>query len=312
LSSVLSQFSPDERQNAQRWSNLPPWYWHSAQTRTKLAASVIWAIADPNAKPLALSQARDRTLLATMPMGLGRVMYLASDSTWRLRQVAGENLHERFWGQVVRWAVGNDLPAGGKLVKFGSDKPRYVTGEPVIITARLLDPSTLAPLSVRDMKVVAKDASNKRLIETPLIETSTGSGLYRATISALPAGRVELSLSGKAVEENLAADPTVVTKSLALDVLPHRDDESININTDFPTLARIAEAGGGVMIRAPYADIIASHLPQLTFTSESTQQAGLFSNPRDRGTKVVHWAFMIAFITLLTAEWVIRKAGGLV
>ncbi len=72
-------------------------------------------------------------LLCTGTYGSGRVMYLASDSTWRLRQVNGQNLHERFWGQVVRWAVGNDLPAGGKLVKFGTNKPRYVGGEPVML-----------------------------------------------------------------------------------------------------------------------------------------------------------------------------------
>jgi hypothetical protein len=315
VSSVLTQFTPAEALNAELWSSLPPWYWHSPQTRAKLASSVVWAIAEPG-KPgpggLTLAQARQRTLLATMPMGLGRVMYLAGDSTWRLRQVAGENLHERFWGQVVRWAVGNELPAGGRLVKFGADKPRYVAGEPVTITARLLDPASLAPLSGKDVKAVAKDGANKRLNETPLVELPAGSGVYKGTMNALPAGRIELSLSGKQVEDNLAADPTVVSKSLAIDVLPHRDDEQANVNTDFAALARVAEAGGGFAVRGPHAAVVPAHLPQLSFTAENVEQAGLFSNPRDGATKLVHWAFMIAFITLLTAEWVIRKAGGLV
>jgi hypothetical protein len=256
-------------------------------------------------------------LLATMPMGLGRVMYLASDSTWRLRQVGGENLHERFWGQVVRWAVGNDLPAGGRLVKFGTDKPRYVAGEPATVTARLLG-KDMAPLTGKTVKAVTRElpadgkGEGKRLGETTLVESPEAPGYYRATIGSLPAGRVELTLAGPEVEENLASDPTVVAKSLSLDVLPHRDDERANINADPAAMAAVAEAGGGFAVRGPHAGVVAGHLPRLSHTLENVEQAGLFSDPRDRATQVTHWVFLTLFVGLLTAEWIIRKAGGLV
>ena len=45
-------------------------------------------------------------------------MYLASNPPFWLRQVFGNNAHDRFWGQVLRWAVASDLPAGGKFVRF--------------------------------------------------------------------------------------------------------------------------------------------------------------------------------------------------
>ena len=93
-----------------------------------------------------------------MNAGSGKVMYLAGDATWRLRQVNGQNLHERFWGQVVRWVVGNDLPAGGQFVRFGSDKPKYVDGEPAVITAKLKK-KDFAPLSDAKVKVVARQLS---------------------------------------------------------------------------------------------------------------------------------------------------------
>jgi len=327
--SILSQFTVDESLNAQLWASLPPWYWHSEQTRTKLAASVIWAAAEPKqpgdtkapGADMTLEQARKRAILATMPMGLGRVMYLASDSTWRLRQVGGQNLHERLWGQVVRWVVGNDLPAGGRLVKFGTDKPRYVAGEPVTITARLLG-KDMSPLTGKDVKVVAKalpadgkgqgENGGKRLNETTLVESAEAPGYYKATLSGLPAGRVEFTLAGKEVEQNLAEDPTVVAKALSVDVLPHRSDEKRNINADFAALARVAEAGGGIAVRGPHADVLAEHIPQLNYTTENVEQVGLFSNPKDRATRITHWLFLILFVGLLTAEWVIRKAGGLV
>lgn len=323
--SILSQFTVDESLNARLWAGLPAWYWHSEQTRTKMAASVIWAAAEPKqagdekavGADLSLEDARKRAILATMPVGLGRVMYLASDSTWRLRQVGGQNLHERLWGQVVRWVVGNDLPAGGRLVKFGTDRPRYVVGDPVIVTARLLG-KDMAPLSGKEVTVTARASAadgkgdGKKLNETTLVESTDAPGYYKATLSELPAGRVELALAGKEVEQLLAEDPTTVTKSLSVDVLPHRSDEKRNINADFAALARVAEAGGGIAVRGPHADVLAEHIPQLNYTTENLEQVGLFSNPKDRATRVTHWVFLTLFVGLLTAEWTIRKAGGLV
>jgi hypothetical protein len=315
VTSILSQFTMDESLNAGLWSKLPAWFWHAGQTRAKPAASLVWAIGEPSANGpaprVSHADARRRALLATMPVGLGRVMYLASDSTWRLRQVNGENLHERFWGQAVRWAVGDDLPAGGRLVKFGTDKPRYVAGEPVTVTARLLG-KDLAPLGGKTVKVLARGGDGKPLSETPMTELPAIPGYYKATLGALPAGRVELTLAGPEVEANLAADPTAVAKSLPVDVLPHRDDERLNINADLPTLSRIAEAGAGVAVAGPQAAPLARHLPRLNDPQEVIEQAGLFSDPRDRATRLTHWVFLALFIGLLTAEWVIRKAAGLV
>ena len=73
-----------------------------------------------------------------------------------------------------------------------------------------------------------------------------------------------------------------------------------------------AENGGGIAVRGPHADVLAEHIPQLNYTTENLEQVGLFSNPKDRATRITHWVFLTLFVGLLTAEWVIRKAGGLV
>jgi len=57
-------------------------------------------------KPLAATRLHNNApngALATMNVGVGKVMFLSGDATWRFRQVNGQNYHERFWGQVVRW-----------------------------------------------------------------------------------------------------------------------------------------------------------------------------------------------------------------
>ena len=311
--SVLSQFSVDEKYNAQLWSMLPPWYWHSQQTRAKPGASVVWMIGEAGSNTPDPAAASRRALLATMQFGAGRVMYLAAEQTWRLRQVNGENLHERFWGQVIRWAAGSDLPAGGRFARFGTDKPRYVGGEPVRVMARLLDRDQLAPLTARtDVKVVARHGPDKVVGEATLTEAADTPGLYHAELAGLPAGAAELSLQGGPVEKLLADDPSVAHKTLTVDVQTRANLEQRNINADRATLARVARAGGGIALDAAYADVLAGHLPELNYRTERVEQFGLFADPGGRGTRKAHWLFLGLFVTLITAEWVIRKAAGLV
>jgi hypothetical protein len=335
VNSVLSQFTVDEASNDSVWHNLPAWFWHSEYTRVR-AANVVWSIEDAKKGPAdstvtsgndaegnTLDRVRKRALLSTSSVGMGRVMYLASDQTWRFRQVNGMNLHERFWGQVIRWVVGNDRPAGGRYVQFGANKPKYVAGEQVIITSRLLG-EDFAPLQGQSVKVVAKLAGGKdartglptgerkTVGEAKLVEIADSPGFYRATLGGLPAGAIELSLAGDKVEQLLNKDETVTSKTLHIDVASQLDVEQRNVNPDKPALAGIARAGGGVALDAPYTDVLASHVPSLSYTTESVQQYGLFADPKDKNTVKMHWAFLILFAILVTAEWVIRKAVGLV
>ncbi len=330
--SIVSQFSIDENYNGQLWSNLPPWYWHSDQTEAKLAANVLWAIGSavpkageaPSKTPeLNLDIARRHALLCTLSVGQGRVMYLASDSTWRMRQVIAENLHERLWGQIIRWAVGSDLPAGGKLVRFGTNKPRYVAGDPIVVSARVLA-EDLSPLKGEKVQVIARalpqtdpatgaiKSEGKLLGETTLTESPDAAGFYRGALTAPGAGGVELALRGDRIEKLMNADPSASQKTMTIDVQSQLDVERQNVNADHATLQSIAQAGAGIALDATYADLLAPHLPELDEHTQSFEQIGLFTDPKDRHTRRVHWAFLGAFVLLITTEWIIRKRGGLV
>jgi hypothetical protein len=305
-SSVLSQFTLDEPSNASLWAALPAWYWHSPCTTARRSASILWSISDSGGD----GADRDRSLLCTMSVGMGRVMYLASDSTWRMRQVAGQNPHERFWGQVIRWVVDNELPAGGKLIRFGTDKPRYVAGEAVVVTARLLG-EDLSPLTGQKLKAVALGPAGQDAATAELKELSEAPGYYRAALQGVPAGRVELTLRGDTADR-LLADPEATQKTLAIDVQTRLSVEQRNVNADRATMARVAEAGGGVCLDGPYADVIAAQVPRLNYETRRVEQAGLFTAPGDRYSRLSHWIFFAAFVVLASAEWVIRKAAGLV
>ena len=334
LNSILGQFSEDVGTNAELWANMPLWYWHSEQTAARPGASVIWSIedalaakarADASAKSVQSSaddyeRLRRHALLATMNVGLGRVMYLAAAQMWRLRyvQIPGndshiEDLHRRFWGQVVRWAVGNDLPAGGKFVKFGTNKHSYIGGEPVTITARALK-EDFTPMEGQPFKIFATRKGGAQAGEASMVEApAEGAGIYRGTLT-LPAGTYTLSVHGGEPERLLESDKTVdaAQKTLQIEVQPDATVEDRDVNADPEKMASIAKAGSGIALDGPYFDVLASHLPVIDHTETQVVQAGLFSNPADVRTRYAHWGFFALFVVLISAEWILRKRGGLV
>jgi hypothetical protein len=338
--SILGQFSEDAARNEGLWTSLGTdevsrWYWHSEQTAARPGASVIWSIEDPSAVAAAspnrsqqpqssadeYDYLRQHALLATMNVGLGRVMYLASNQTWRMRYVQTpggdshiEDLHRRFWGQVIRWAAGSDLPAGGKFVRFGVNKHSYIGGEPVVVTARVAK-EDFTPLTGATFKAVAtRKGGGAAVGEATMAEApSEGPGIYRGTLT-LPAGDYALGIHGGEPERLLASDPSIdpSQKTLQITVQPDATVEDRDVNADPQRMASIARAGSGVAMDGACFDVLAGHLPVVDHTETQIVQAGLFSDPNDPRTAYAHWAFFAIFVILISAEWILRKRGGLV
>jgi hypothetical protein len=179
-----------------------------------------------------------------------------------------------------------------------------------VVTGRLLD-QDFAPLRGQKVKVVARSGSST-VAQADLVELPDAPGYYRATLGGIPAGRVELSLQGEAVERLLAQDDSVTQTTLAVDVQSRRSVEQRNVNADRATMARVAEAGAGIGLDGPYADVLAEHVPKLNYTTETVEQAGLFTHPDGRYARLSHWVFLAAFVVITSAEWIVRKAAGLV
>jgi hypothetical protein len=114
--SILTRLYPDDQTNRSAWSALSPWFWHDEHTAARPGATVLLETsrqpesAIPSTK---LQQNNSRVLLATMNYGAGRVLYLASPETWRMRYVQiasglSDDLHRRFWSQAIRWAIAGE------------------------------------------------------------------------------------------------------------------------------------------------------------------------------------------------------------
>jgi len=88
----------------------------------------------------------DCAFLCWQRLGAGRVAYLASGDTYRLRYRNGDRYHHRFWGQFLRWLTAANTGAASDIIRIQTDRTRYSQGEAVDVTVWLKD-ATGRPLA---------------------------------------------------------------------------------------------------------------------------------------------------------------------
>jgi hypothetical protein len=328
--SGLSQLGVDQRIDSAIWRSMPRWYWHSAYTQAKADARVLWAIAGHsethagNSSALsAFQSARRRALLTTMSVGSGRVMYLASNQLWRLRYVHGYNVEDVFLGQLLRWASGSQLPAGGRFVRFGTSHSSYDQGRKILVQARVLD-DRLLPESGLHFQAIATPvaatphgrgkppSSSARVFSTPMTPQSGVPGYYNGAITGLSPGRYRITLKGAGVHARMLNDPTAVVRSLTIRIKSAGNLELLDATSDPAAMEQISGAGNGVALPGPFADILAGDMPPVKQVMTFPESTGLFAHPHSGTTLFLHILFMLLFIALITAEWLIRKSAGMV
>ena len=159
-SNTILQQSLSRSVNRQIWGSIPPLAWRFRSDGVKEGAEILaYAMpeseagmrnlqfsGDPGDVEAALEQLanrkefeEDNALLVTQRFGLGRVVMLNFDSTWRFRYGVGDTYHHKFWGQMMRWGTGENLRSGGEFVRLGTDQLSYTPNAPVKVTAKVLD-----------------------------------------------------------------------------------------------------------------------------------------------------------------------------
>jgi hypothetical protein len=107
----------------------------------------------PMAKTLAVT-ADAEPLLVAREYGLGRVLTLAVDSTWRWAMQGAADAHRRFWRQLVLWLARRD-DADGETLWLKLARRRVSVGSPLVFDTGITRPDgTLVeeiPLSARVM-----------------------------------------------------------------------------------------------------------------------------------------------------------------
>lgn len=245
----------------------------------------------------------ENAVISTIRAGLGKVLMLHFDQTWRFRYGVGDTYHHRFWGQVTRWGAGPNLRSGNDFVRVGTDRLSYTPNDAIEVTAKVLDPER-RPVTDAGVEVeVWKDG--ERLRTQRLSYRTDSSGLYETSLSGLDAeGEYELKLVGDEVDEAIAAVPDGPKEiSTELLVVTTRNPvELAELTADRDFLNRATSMTGGKLAELDdLADLVNSFGAPKEVLKE-----------RRNITLWDKWPLLLAFFGLLTTEWVTRRRSGLV
>ncbi|RUL88722.1 hypothetical protein [Tautonia sociabilis] len=302
----MLQFASDPAASRQAWQAMPPLSWAMAG-RAKPGASALLVADRPGIDPDA------GVVVAAQPFGLGKVLWVGTDGTWRWRLRVGDAYHHRFWGQVVRWAAEEPPSGGNRLVRFGPDRPRVAEGSPVPIRARFsADLPGVSPGLLAAVRIVAAPAegedgegpsgadSREPVALIPLRADPDRPRTFEATAPPLPTGRYRAVLDAPVLAEAFAAEGLPAAEAI-FEVFPEPTDELIALAADPGPLDRLASITGGRVVR----DFEAGRLPELigprSVERQRTAETPLWDTPTG----------LILFFALLSAEWIIRKRAGL-
>jgi uncharacterized membrane protein len=285
--SAMMKLSPKEEENIAIWKRFPKIYWVARVARAKPAAQVL----------LQDSDATKATRFGKMPVvaqqqyGLGQVLYVGTDNTWRWRRNADERFYPILWGQVTQKLGLSHLLGGSKRTQLTVDRQSYSTGDRVTIYARLYgaDFNPVKSPTVEGgyvVKAVAAESSAQAGArqDVTLRAVPEQPGMYRGDFTALAPGVHQFSVKSDAatVIEFTVTEPRFELGETAM-------NEAV--------LKQMAEISGGGFFReetlAKLADTISAKTERVT----STVDAELWSSP-------VYFALLLI---VATVEWYLRK-----
>jgi hypothetical protein len=245
-----------------------------------------------------LEAERGRPIIVHQNYGLGQVLWIGIDSTWRWRYRAGDTYHHRFWGQLGRWAANNKAGAGSELVKLGLERSEISAGDDALIRVRWTQAfAQRFPKAKFSAELLPKDApaDAKPLSVVPLAAAPERPLTVEGRALSLPAGAYRVHLT--AAEADLG--PTPITAELYVN--EPRSVELNDVSSNPALLEKLALASGGRMLTIDQASEVLSLIEDPQHTVSQQFEIRIWD----------HWLMFAVLCAVLTGEWVLRKLNGL-
>lgn len=295
----MLQLTAEPEQSRLLWAGLPRLPW------------VLAGKPKPGATPLALALADDESsaVIAAQAYGLGKVLWIGTDGTWRWRFRVGDAYHHRFWGQTVRWAASGKLAAGNAFVRFGPVRPRVFDGDRdgARIQARIAEgvlgagPDLLIAARIFKAGSTANQAAREAIAVVPLHPVSGQPRVYEGYAPALPIGRYVIRLDVPALTQTLHLNDRENVPQSPLEVVAHETSERVELAVNREPATRLANATGGRVFTDSETDALPPLLRARPSQTVRTEETPLWDHP----------AALLFFCLIVTIEWVVRKQAGL-
>ncbi len=296
--------SSSQANNTQTWLTLPGHVWGIFGEVKPNATVLVTANMKQEANALTLEEERRNAVMVHQHLGMGQVLWIGIDSTWRWRHRVGDKYHHQFWGQLGRWAAGNKFSAGNADVRFRLQKSEIKFGEDAVIQTRwaskfLADnPDVKAKVKIYKKTVDEKGNSQfeaRPFSTLPLKSQGKDSMLSEARAISLPSGEYRVKLdypNSPGNDGEIAATFYVQEQSTP---------ELSELSANRTLLQELADKSQG---RLFFPDTLAK-LPQRLVPREFRDKQA------ETPTLWDTWPIMVLFFALLTIEWIVRKLNGL-
>ena len=173
------------------WKKLPPMNWVQEGAVVSKTADLL-VLAERSTRDRRTRHGRrESPAVAKAYVGLGKVLYLGTDSFWRWRYRSRWTYHHRFWGQVLLWATMGRTTGDDPNVKLMVDRFAYAPEESVVIKARILD-ANKDPLNETDATLELFDEAEELVKRVPLVYLADSGGEYRAELKDLARGKYKV------------------------------------------------------------------------------------------------------------------------
>lgn len=283
--------------------------WSRFRWAQRLTPSLLKPAAEVLATARTASGDDEAALVVSMRYGAGRIIYVATDETWRWRFGRGEDLPERFWLQLARLLGRDSVSRAGKPAILTANPARAEVNQPVRIQAELLDQS------LADGAGTTLTVRVQRLSGVPEAPGGISEVLLRASGDAprpgSAGGSSDRPARGRAIFAGAWIPPapgryrlTLLEPGLAgVEVFTDAeawlaDDELRRPETDHALLARLARESGGAVVPAADLPRIAELLPRRDVRiTLAPDEHDLWDTP----------LALILIVILVTFEWAGRR-----
>ncbi len=283
--SPMMRLGDNETRSREIWQAMPPVYWVARVSRPKPAAEVLMVDPDPARE----SRFGKMPVVALHQYGLGQVMYVGTDNTWRWRRNSGDAYYSAFWGQLVQRLALPRLLGGNKRIQLSSDRQNYLAGDRVSLVGRLYSGAFEA---IQDPVVTGRYSRKGHVggvaSEVLMRPVQDQPGLYRGEFIAGTPGDYQFSVD---------IDPTSPAEFRVIEPQFELGDTAMNE----ALLTQMARITGGGYFREEDLHRLPDTLTARTEKVRSPLEVDLWSSPL---------VFLI-LMAMVTTEWLLRKRSFL-
>jgi hypothetical protein len=286
LSSPPMQLGDSAADTARIWRDLPALYWLLEAPQSKPAARVL---AEDPAR--LADDGRPLPVFVMQYVGAGKVLFHATDDTWRWRHQVGDVFFARYWIQAVRYLSRSKLLGKDHSVELSADRREFRRGEPVRLRVRFID-ERQAP-AADDSVVVVVEREGQKNQRVSLHRNATNRGVFEGTLGDVMDGKYHAWVASPVFEGKAPSADFLV-------VAPPGELERVQM--DAGELKRAADETRGRFYRINEVERLLGDLPPGRQVPIETLPPEVLWNK---------WWLLATFLGLIVSEWIVRKRKGM-